>query len=65
MYETKDQPPLPLGQFLRRVFLHFVASVALVAGSLLAGTYGYHRLEGLSWLDGFLNAAMLLGGWVR
>lgn len=23
---------------------------------------GYHFLEGLSWLDGFLNAAMLLGG---
>lgn len=23
---------------------------------------GYHALEGLSWLDAFLNAAMLLGG---
>ena len=23
---------------------------------------GYHLLEGLSWLDAFLNAAMILGG---
>jgi hypothetical protein len=62
MYETKRQPPLPLSRFIRRVILHLLASIALVAGSLLAGTFGYRRLEGLSWLDGFLNAAMLLGG---
>ena len=30
--------------------------------SLAAGMVGYHGLERLSWLDSFLNAAMLLGG---
>ena len=30
--------------------------------SLAAGMIGYHGLERLSWLDSFLNAAMLLGG---
>jgi hypothetical protein len=34
----------------------------LIAASLLAGMAGYHALERLSWIDAFLNAAMLLGG---
>jgi hypothetical protein len=33
-----------------------------VVVSLGAGMIGYHGLERLSWLDAFLNAAMLLGG---
>jgi hypothetical protein len=31
-------------------------------GSLFGGMLGYIHFEGLSWLDGFLNAAMLLAG---
>lgn len=34
----------------------------MVAVSLLIGMAGYHALEGLSWIDAFLNASMLLGG---
>ena len=34
----------------------------VVAGSLGVGMAGYHGFEQLSWLDAFLNAAMLLGG---
>ena len=34
----------------------------MVAASLAIGMAGYHGLERLSWLDSFLNAAMLLGG---
>ena len=34
----------------------------MTAGSLAIGMVGYHVLEQLSWLDAFLNAAMLLGG---
>jgi len=37
-------------------------ALGLVAFSLLLGMAGYHCFEGLSWLDAFLNAAMLLGG---
>jgi hypothetical protein len=39
-----------------------LAGVALIGVSLLAGMTGYHALEQLTWLDAFLNAAMLLGG---
>jgi len=34
----------------------------VIGVSLIAGMVGYHALEQLSWLDSFLNAAMLLGG---
>jgi hypothetical protein len=37
-------------------------ALALVAGSLGAGMVGYVAFEKLSWIDAFLNAAMLLGG---
>jgi hypothetical protein len=30
--------------------------------SLFIGMVGYHVLEGVSWIDAFLNASMLLGG---
>jgi hypothetical protein len=26
---------------------------------------GYHLLEGLTWIDAFLNASMLLGGMLQ
>ena len=62
MYETRRQRPLPRATFARRLGLHMAAAVALLAASLGIGMFGYRELEGLSWLDAFLNTAMLLGG---
>ena len=36
--------------------------MATIACALGIGIIGYHCLEGLSWLDSFLNASMILGG---
>jgi hypothetical protein len=36
--------------------------IGLVVVSLFAGMAGYHGYEGLSWLDAFLNASMILSG---
>lgn len=41
---------------------HFFGSLAMIAGALFIGMFGYHHYEGLPWLDAFLNASMLLGG---
>ena len=41
---------------------HAALALAVVVFSLGAGMAGYVYFEKLSWLDGFLNAAMLLGG---
>lgn len=62
MYENQRQPVLPRRHFARRLALHFGVSALLILGSLGIGVWGYVASEGLSLLDAFLNAAMLLGG---
>jgi hypothetical protein len=62
MYETKTQTPLPRASFARRLLLHASFALALLAVSLGAGMLGYWYFERLSWIDAFLNSAMLLGG---
>jgi hypothetical protein len=62
MYEPKSKAPLPRHDFMRRIFKHILVAVLLLISSLLIGMAGYAYFEHLSWLDAFLNAAMLLGG---
>ena len=62
MYESKIEKPAPLAQFARRLARHVALAFGLLAISLAGGMLGYVRFEGMSWLDAFLNAAMLLGG---
>jgi len=62
MYERRTQPLLTPRQFALRLLRHFWIALGMVLVSLGAGMLGYHVLEGLSWLDAFLNAAMILGG---
>jgi hypothetical protein len=61
-YERRGQHPVPVARFVRRLFFHALVVLALGGLSLFIGMWGYVRFEGLSWLDAFLNAAMLLGG---
>jgi hypothetical protein len=61
-FEHRAQPLIPAHHFIARLALSGIVAVALIAVSLFIGMLGYHLLEGLSWLDAFLNAAMLLGG---
>ncbi len=60
--EHRGQPLLSTEAFLLRVFRYSFGAAALVTGALGIGMLGYHELEGLSWLDAFLNASMILGG---
>ena len=46
------------GHMVSRAFV----LLPLAGGTLLLGMAIYHDVEGLSWTDAFLNAAMLLGG---
>lgn len=62
MYEHKTHAPLSRQHFRRRLARHFLAATGIVVGSLGIGMLGYEHFENLSWLDGFLNSAMLLGG---
>ena len=62
MFEHKSEPLLHRRAFLGRLALSAVLGISIVAVSLFTGMIGYHTLEGLSWIDSFLNASMLLGG---
>lgn len=62
MFEHKTQPLLTRAQFIDRLLRHGALALGLIAASLLLGILGYRLCEHLSWLDAFLNAAMLLGG---
>ena len=62
MYEHRSQPLLSGPGFLRRLGAHVLCASLIVVISLGIGTLGYHGLGKQSWIDAFLNAAMLLGG---
>jgi hypothetical protein len=61
-FEHKSQPLLSRAAFLKRLLLSVALGIALIIVSLLGGMAGYHRFEGLSWIDAFVNAAMILSG---
>lgn len=60
--ERRTQPLAPRGVYYARIWRNFLVTLLIVAFSLTLGTVGYHYLGGVSWLDGVLNAAMILTG---
>ena len=62
MFESRKKPLLPRPAFYARVARSLALAFAIVLVSLGIGMAGYHGFEKLSWLDAFLNAAMILSG---
>ncbi|MBI5238443.1 MAG: hypothetical protein HY887_08495 [Deltaproteobacteria bacterium] len=62
IFEHRSQPIVPLNVFLLRLLRSTVVVALVVATALSAGMAGYHFIEGLPWVDAFLNASMILGG---
>lgn len=61
-FEHHTQPLISPFQFIIRLAHSSIIALVLIAISLFIGMVGYRLLEGLSWIDAFLNASMLLGG---
>jgi hypothetical protein len=49
-------------RFLTHLSRNAALMVVFVAIALTVGAIGYHRWAGLSWVDAYLNAAMILTG---
>ncbi|MFN5588753.1 MAG: hypothetical protein ACK48P_02860 [Holosporales bacterium] len=62
MLEHRTHPLLSPSAFAVRLVGWLGATLLLLSVSLALGMAGYHYLEGMAWVDAFLNAAMLLGG---
>ena len=62
MFEHHHEKLMPRNLFLRRLAKYALISLGLILVSLLIGMLGYNTLDGYSWVDSFLNAAMLMGG---
>lgn len=62
MFEHRRQPLLPRRVFYGRLARSIGIGLLIVLVSLAIGMAGYHFLEKMSWLDAFVNAAMILSG---
>jgi ABC-type transport system involved in cytochrome c biogenesis permease component len=61
-YERISQPVARLPEYLQRQLRSLGIGVVLILIALFAGMLGYHRFVGLSWIDSYENAAMILSG---
>jgi hypothetical protein len=61
-YESRRQPVASRRRFAHRLVTSLAVAALIVGLSLFGGMVGYAHLEGMSWLDAFLNAAMILSG---
>jgi hypothetical protein len=60
--EHRSEPLLPRPAFIWRMVRYAAVALAIIGFSLVLGMIGYRATEGFSWIDAFLNAAMILGG---
>jgi hypothetical protein len=62
MFEHRSKPLLQWTEFIKRMMFFAFLSSGFVMFSLFAGMIGYRIFEKFSWVDAFVNAAMLMGG---
>ena len=62
MFEHRSKPLLPRRQFYARMTRSAAVALLVVAVALGIGMVGYRGFEPMSWVDAFVNAAMILSG---
>jgi len=62
MFERHHESLLPRPKFILRVIKFACISLGIIIFSLVLGMLGYWQFEHMSWIDAFLNSAMLMGG---
>lgn len=59
-YKIKKLPSKKF--FLSKLIENGIIGLLLITGAELLGMWGYHYFEAMSWIDAFVNAAMILSG---
>lgn len=62
IYERHHERPIGATAFAWRLLAHGGIALLLIGLSLAIGMLGYRFLEGMTGVDAFLNASMILGG---
>lgn len=62
MIEKNHLPVVPKHHFLKKVAVSAAIALSIIAISLVGGIFGYHHFENMSWIDAYVNAAMILSG---
>ena len=62
MDKIKTYLHLPLPIFIRRLGRNLLIGLGIIAFSLILGMAGYRHYEGMSWVDAYINASMILSG---
>ncbi|MBJ6116838.1 hypothetical protein JAO76_01455 [Pontibacter sp. BT310] len=60
--ENRRQKVAPLSSFVFRLGRYGLVALGLIIVSVLIGVIGYHKFGGISWLDSFYMACMILTG---
>jgi UPF0716 family protein affecting phage T7 exclusion len=61
-FEHLSQPLAHRRVFLQRLGLNVLVALVVIAASLFGGMLIYREAAGMSWVDSFLNASMILSG---
>jgi hypothetical protein len=62
MFERRHEPLLPVPQFVGRIARSLIVAAAIDGVALAIGAFGLRWLEGLDWMDAWLNAALVMTG---
>ena len=61
-FEHRRQPVISRRRFIRLMIIVIGLWLALTSIDLIIGIVGYARFEGMSFVDAYVNAAMILSG---
>jgi len=62
LFERRNKPLISNRAFAKRMLIWVFITTLLTLVSLVLGVIGYRYFESMTWLDAFLNAAMIFGG---
>ena len=62
MFETRHQKLARRPTFIRRLLHSLLLGWAAIVLAQFIGMLGYHYFEKMTWVDAFVNAAMILSG---
>ncbi len=62
MFERRHQSLAPRHVFIKRMARSILLAILAVIFALFIGMCGYHYFENMSWVDAYVNAAMILSG---